>query len=94
MAYDAGRELLFTANGGGYGSVSIIRRHVTDTYSVIQNLPTLQQARTLAVDSSTGDVYLVTTLYGAKLDHPPVNGIGTLKLNPVDGSFQVLVVGN
>jgi len=46
------------------------------------------------VDSSTGNVYLVTTLYGAKLDHPPLNGIGTLKVNQVDGSFQVLVVGN
>jgi len=93
MAYDAGRGLLFTANGGGYGSVSVIRQHVTDTYSVIQNLPTMQQARTLAVDSSSGNVYLVTTLYGAKLDTPR-NGIGKLKMNPVDGSFQVLVVGN
>jgi DNA-binding beta-propeller fold protein YncE len=94
MAYDAGRGLIFTANGGGYGSVTVIRQHVTDTYSVIQNLPTMQQARTMAVDPSTGSVYLVTTLYGAKLDHPPMNGIGTLKMNAVDGSFQVLVVGN
>jgi len=39
-------------------------------------------------------VYLVTTLYGANLKTPPMNGIGTLKMNPVDGSFQVLVVGN
>jgi DNA-binding beta-propeller fold protein YncE len=93
MAYDAGRGLLFTANGGGYGSVSVIRQHVTDTYSVIQNLPTMEQARTLAVDASTGNVYLVTTLYGAKLDTPR-NGIGKLKMNPVEGSFQVLVVGN
>jgi DNA-binding beta-propeller fold protein YncE len=94
MAYDAGRGLIFTANGGGYGSITIVRQHLTDSYSVIQNLPTLQQARTVAVDPSTGLVYLVTTLYGANLDHPPMNGIGTLKLNPIDGSFQVLVVGN
>jgi hypothetical protein len=94
MAYDAGRGLIFTANGGGYGSVTVVRQHLTDSYSVIQNLPTLQQARTMAVDPSTGLVYLVTTLYGANLKNPPVNGIGTLKLNPVDGSFQVLVVGN
>ena len=94
MAYDAGRGLIFTANGGGYGSVTVIRQHLTDSYSVIQNLPTMQQARTMAVDPSTGSVYLVTTLYGAKLDHPPMNGIGTLKISAVDGSFQVLVVGN
>ena len=94
IAYDATRGLVFTANGGGYGSITVIHQDVTDTYSVVQNLATRQQARTLAVNSSTGEVYLVTALYGAKLDHPPVNGIGTLRLNPVDSSFQVLVIGN
>lgn len=94
IAYDAGRELIFTANGGGYGSLTVIRRDVTDTYSVIQNLPTLQQARTLALDAGSGNVYLVTALNAAKLGHPPFNGIGTLKLDRVDSSFQVLVVGN
>ena len=94
MAYDPGRGLVFTANGGGYGSVTVVRQNLTDSYAVVQNLPTLQQARTMAVDPSTGLVYLVTTLYGANLKNPPMNGIGTLKLNPVDGSFQVLVIGN
>lgn len=94
IAYDPNRQLIFTANGGGYGSISIIRQHVTDSYAVIQNLPTLHQARTLAEDPSTGTVYLVTTLYGAQLANPPANGIGTLKLDPVNGSFQVIVVGN
>lgn len=93
IAYDPSRGLIFTANGGGYGSLSVIRQHVTDTYAVIQNLPTLARARTMAVDPSTGDVYLVTTLYGAKLGNPPVNGIGTLKTEALDGSFQVLVIG-
>lgn len=94
IGYDAGRGLIFTANGGGYGSVTIIRQDVTDSYSVLQNVPTREQARTLAVNPSTGEVYLVTALYAAKLDHPPANGIGTLKMNPVDSSFQVLVIGN
>ena len=94
VAYDGARGLIFTANGGGYGSVTIARQHVTDTYAVIQNLPTLQQARTMAIDPSTGLVYLVTTLYGANLANPPMNGIGKLQMNPVGGSFQVLVIGN
>jgi DNA-binding beta-propeller fold protein YncE len=94
VAYDAGRHLIYTANGGGYGSITVIRQHVTDSYAVIQNLPTMQQARTMAIDPGSGELYLVTTLYGAKLDHPPMNGIGTLKLDPVDGSFQVMVIGN
>ncbi len=94
IAFDQARGLIFTANGGGYGSVTVIRRDVTDTYSVVQNLPTLQQARTMAVNPSSGEVYVVTTLFGANLANPPMNGIGTLKINPVDGSFQVLVIGN
>jgi DNA-binding beta-propeller fold protein YncE len=94
IAFDEGRGLIFTANGEGYGSLSIVREHETDSYALIQNLPTMERARTLALDPSTGQVYLVTDLHGAKLDHPPANGIGTLKLDPVDGSFQVLVVGN
>jgi len=94
IAYDADRGLIFTANGGGYGSVTIIHRDVTDAYTVVQNLPTLQQARTMAVNPSNGEVYVVTTLYGANLANPPMNGLGTLKLNPVEGSFQVLVIGN
>lgn len=94
IAYDASRGLIFTANGGGYGSVTIVRQHLTDSYSVIQNLPTMQRAKTMAIDPSTGLVYLVTTLYGANLANPPINGIDKLQLNPIDGSFQVLVVGN
>jgi DNA-binding beta-propeller fold protein YncE len=94
VAYDASRKLIFTANGGGYGSVTVIRQHVTDSYSVIQNLPTMEHARTMAVDPSTGELYLVTSLYGAKLDNPPASGIGTLRVDAVAGSFQVLVIGN
>ena len=94
MAYDPGRGLVFTANGGGYGSVTVVRQHLTDSYAVIQNLPTMQQARTVTIDPSTGLIYLVTTLYGADLKNPPLNGIGTLKMKPVPGSFQVLVIGN
>lgn len=93
IAYDPSRSLIFTANGGGYGSLTVVRQHLTDSYAVIQNLPTLAHARTMAVDSSTGQVYLVTTLYGAELGTPPANGIGKLKMDAISGSFQVLVIG-
>jgi len=59
---------------------------------VIQNLPTRQRARTLAVDSDTGQIFLVTDYAGVNLAQP--GGIGTLKSAAVSGSFQVLVVGH
>jgi DNA-binding beta-propeller fold protein YncE len=92
VGYDPASGLIFTANGGADGSLTIIRQNVTDSYSVIQNLPTRQRAHTLAVNSDTGQVYLVTDLLGMNLTQP--GGIGTLQTNPVNGSFQVLVVGN
>jgi len=92
IGYDQGRGLIYAANGGADGSLTIINQDVTDTYRVIQNLPTRQRARTLAVNPDTGLVYLVTDLLGVDLAQS--GGIGTLKTDPVNGSFQVIVVGN
>jgi hypothetical protein len=94
MAYDPSRGLIFTANGGGYGSVTVIRQTLNDDYTVVQNLPTMERARTLALDPSSGNLYLVTDLHGADLRNTPANGIGKLTLKPVENSFQVLVIGN
>jgi hypothetical protein len=92
IGYDQGHGLIYTANGGANGSLTIIHQDVTDTYAVIQNLPTRQRARTLAIDQSTGEVYLVTDLLGVNLAQS--GSAGTLKTDPVNGSFQVLVIGN
>lgn len=93
IGYDPQRELIYSANGGGYGSLTIIQQDAnTDSYTAIQNLPTLARARTLAVDSSTGQVYLVTDLHG--VDLTKMGGIGTLHFDPIPGSFQVLLIGH
>jgi DNA-binding beta-propeller fold protein YncE len=92
IGYDPGRGLIFAANGGADGSLTIIHQDVTDTYRVIQTLPTRQRARTLAVNADTGQVYLVTDLLG--VDLTPSAGTGPVRTDPVNGSFQVLVVSN
>jgi len=92
VGYDADRSLIYTANGGANGSLTVIRQDVTDTYSVVQNLPTRQRARTLAVNPASGEVYLVTDLLGVNMAEPGT--IGTLHTASVNGSFQVLVVEN
>jgi DNA-binding beta-propeller fold protein YncE len=92
IGYDQGRGLIYTANGGDNGSLTIIHQDVTDTYAVIQILPTRRRARTLAVNPATGEVYLVTDFLGVDLSQP--GGIGTLQTVPIKGSFQVLVIGN
>jgi len=92
VVYDDEHGMIFTANGAAEGSVTIIRQDVTDSYNVIQTLPTRQRADTLAVNPSSGAVYLVTDYQGFDLSKP--GGIGTLKEKPVEGSFQVLKVEN
>jgi hypothetical protein len=93
VGYDPDRNLIFSANGTGYGSLTIIQQDPnTDSYAVVQNLATSARARTLAVDPSTGLVYLVTDDMG--LDLTPRGGFTTIKPTPVEGSFQVLVVGH
>ncbi len=93
IGYDPDRELIYSANGGGYGSLTIVQQDTTtDSYAVVQNLPTLARARTLAVDPSTGNVYLVADYMGADLT--PRGAFGPIKTTPVAGSFQVIVVGH
>jgi DNA-binding beta-propeller fold protein YncE len=98
IGYDATRGLIYTANGGGLGSLTVIRQNVTDSYNVIQELPTRQRARTLAVNPVSGEVYLVTNLEGFDLNRKGVGGgthtLPVVRATPVSGSFQVLVVGN
>jgi YVTN family beta-propeller protein len=97
IGYDSSRGLIFTSNGGGDGSMTIIRQDVTDSYAIIQQLPTRQRARTLAVNSVTGQVYVVTNLIGFDLNEKGTGGsahtLPVVHAKDVKGSFQVLVIG-
>jgi YVTN family beta-propeller protein len=92
IGYDPDRGLIYSANGAAMGSLTVIHQDVTDTYAVIQTLPTRQRARTLAVNPATGDVYLVTDYLGMPLDKP--GSIGTLHTPQAQGSFQILVISH
>ena len=98
IGFDASRGLIYTSNGGGLGSVTVIRQDVADSYAVIQELPTKQRARTLAVNPTNGEVYLVTGLEGFDMNKKGAGGgahtLPVVQAEPVQGSFQVLVVGN
>lgn len=93
IGYDPVHGYIFAADGAGDGNLAVISRNsATDAYSLVQNLPTRQRAFVMAVDPESGGVYLVTDISGADLSHQ--GGIGTLRLQPVNGSFQVIQIGN
>lgn len=89
VAYDAARGLVFSSNGDG--SLTVIRQESADSYRVTQTIPTKRGARTMALDASSGKVYLVSAELSPapaptpEQPHPrPV---------PVPDTFTVLVVG-
>ena len=93
IGYDSVHGYIFAADGAGDGNLTIIRRDsATDTYAIVQNLPTRQRGYIMAVDPDSGEVYLVTDIVGADLSH--TGGIGALRMKPVEGSFQVIQIGN
>jgi len=86
--YDAKHKLAFSSNGDG--TLTVVDAS-GDTYPVLQNLTTQRGARTMAFDSATGRVYLVTAEFGPR----PAATVETPRPRPavVPGSFTVLVVG-
>jgi YVTN family beta-propeller protein len=86
--YDAQHKLAFSSNGDG--SLTVIDASGT-TYPVLQDLATQRGARTMAFDSASGRVYLVTAEFGAR----PAATAQTPHPRPaiVPGSFTLLVAG-
>ena len=93
IEYDPNQALIFAASGDEGGTLTIIQQTVTDNYRVVQNLRTCFRARVMAVNRSSGEVYLVTDAGqedmsdGKGLQAPPPKG-------PGPSSFHVLVVGH
>jgi len=89
-AFDSSTGTIFTSNVGG--TVSVIKEGPGGgTFSLEQTVPTAAGARTIALDSKTGRLFLCTGKFlpapqpTADNPHPRPKG--------VPGSFEVLVVG-
>jgi WD40 repeat protein len=89
-AFDDETGLAF-ASCGGDGVLTIVKEESPDKFSVAENVPTEKGARTLALDSKTHNVFVVTAKFGpppaATADNPhPRRSI-------LPDTFVVLVVG-
>jgi DNA-binding beta-propeller fold protein YncE len=88
--YDAASGNAFASNGEG--TLTVVHEDAPDRYTVVQTLPTMTGARTMAVDPTTHLVYTVGARYG---ETPTV----ATKENPrrrapiVPGSVTVLEIG-
>jgi DNA-binding beta-propeller fold protein YncE len=72
VAYDGEMGLIFSSNGDG--TLTVVKSDSMDQYTVLENVPTQKGARTMALDSKTHRIYLVTADFGPApaptADHP------------------------
>jgi YVTN family beta-propeller protein len=86
-AFDPSSGLAFSSNGDG--TLTVVHEDLPDKFSVTQNVTTQQYARTMAVDPTTHNAYLVT----AKIQlGAPVAGEQRPTRTIVPGTFALLVV--
>ncbi len=88
-AFDAERGIVYSSNGEG--TLTVVRQESADSYRVAASVATKKGARTMALDSSSGKVYLVTADFEAT---PPATSEQPHP-RPAQrpGTFTVLVVG-
>ena len=85
--FDAARGLVISSNGEG--TLTIVRIGPHDRYVVAATLKTQRGARTMALDPTTGRVYLVSADFGPPAAATPQQP--KPRPQPLPGSFTVLV---
>ncbi len=85
--FDPGRKLVFSSNGDG--TLTVLHEDSPAKLSVVQNVKTQRGARTMALDTRTGDVYVVTAEFGPR--PAPTKEIPRPRPAIVKDSFVVLV---
>jgi YVTN family beta-propeller protein len=88
-AFDPAMQLAFSSNGDG--TLTVAHEDSPDTFAVVQNAATQATARTLALDTTTHDVYLVAAQFTAG---PPAPGSTRPTRTMVPGSFTLLVMSS
>ena len=71
MAVDEKRGRILTSNGGD-SSLTVIKQHGPDSYSLLGNVQTRPQARIMQLDERTGNVHIITA--DATMPAAPVGG--------------------
>ncbi|MBZ5506680.1 MAG: c-type cytochrome [Acidobacteriia bacterium] len=88
-AFDAEKQLAFSSNGDG--TLTVVHEDSPDKFSVLENAETQKFARTMALDTTNHDVYLVT----AEIEMaPPAKEGERPRRTMKPGTFTLLVVGS
>lgn len=87
-AFDADKQLAFSSNGDG--TLTVVHEDAPDKFTVVENAETQKSARTMALDTTNHDVYLVA----AEIEMaPPAKEGERPRRTMKPGTFTLLVVG-
>ena len=89
VAFDAPLQLVFSSNGDG--TLTVIHEDAPDRFTVLENASTQVGARTLALDETSGRVYLPTAEFGPP--PPPTAERPHPRGSVLPGTFVVLEAG-
>jgi YVTN family beta-propeller protein len=83
-------ETGFAFSSNGDGTLTVVHEDSPDKFAVVDNVPTLRRARTMALDTKTHQVYTVTAEFGAA----PSPTAQTPRPRPpmIAGSFTLLLL--
>ena len=87
--FDPKTNFAFSSNGAG--TLTVVREDSADKFSVVENVTTQRGARTMALDTKTGRIYLATAAFG----ETPAPTAERPRPRPaiVPNSFVILVFG-
>lgn len=90
--FDPGTNLAFSSNGGD-GTLTVIKEEAPNQFKVVETVSTDTGARTMAVDTKTHQIYLVTAKVKPIPPTPPGETPTRVRRSYEPGSFTVLIVG-
>ena len=76
----------------GNGTLTVIKENSPTSFSVVENLQTMNGARTLALDSRTGHLFVMSVERGPAPPPPPAGGRGG-QAPAIPGSFTIVMIG-
>jgi len=90
LGWDQGQKLIYIPAGGS-GNVTVVHEDLPDKYSVVETVPTMRGAKTVAVDDSKHVAYVFTPEYGPAPAGatPPAGGRGPR--GPIVGAWLISI---
>jgi DNA-binding beta-propeller fold protein YncE len=88
LGWDQSQKLMYIPAGGS-GNVTVVHEDAPDKYTVVETVPTMRGARTVAVDAARHVAYVFTPEYGPST--PPATPGGRAGRGPVTAAWLIQI---